>query len=611
MNTVNITFKPQNITVWIPEGSSIIEAAQAAGIKITGPCGGKGTCGKCKVIVRDGISPLSNAERQLLEKIEINAGCRLACQTKVFEATVVEIPADANLLKQRILDHGISRPFQLNPIVKKQALEIRAPSMADQRDDLSRVLDVLGERNGLNVNLTCLRKLPKAIRNKTCSLTIIRTDRMWIDIKGLSDSEKIYGLAVDIGTTTVVGYLCDLETGKQAGVASITNPQVEFGDDVIARITYTTVKYDGLQKLHAKIIGGLNEIIEQLKVSVSIDRMDIYTAVMAGNTTMQHLFLGLDPRNIAPAPFIPVASRLLTLRAADLKLHINPEAPVVTMPNVSGYVGGDIVSGILAVNLFRSKEIKLFIDVGTNGEVVLGSEGNLFACSAAAGPAFEGAMISQGMRAVPGAIESVVFDNDNVYYKTIDNVKPRGICGSGLLDLVAQMFLFGIIEKSGRICESGSARIKGGEGLRKRIVDADGMRKFLVYNGDAAEDDRPIYITQKDVREMQLAKGAIRAGINILMETLKITPDDISEVLLAGGFGNYIKKESALAVGMIPAMPEEKIKSVGNSAGEGAKIALLSKEELALTDKIAREVTYIELSNQTTFQNEFIKCMSF
>ncbi|MGQ9630983.1 MAG: ASKHA domain-containing protein [bacterium] len=610
MERLRVVFEPEDKVAHVDWGTTILDAASSVGVQIDGPCGGRGICGKCRVKASDGLSDPTTAEKHHLLKGEMQEGFRLACQARIIQDTTVEIPWVTKLLGQSILDRGVGRHVELDPDVKKLPLKLPQPTLEDQRDDLRRVQEIVAGDGELHISLEVLKKLPKLLRENDFRITVVLADGELVDVEGGDTSGRGYGISFDIGTTTVVGYLVDLITGEQVGVSSLMNPQVIYGDDVISRITYVSEREDGLRRLHEKIIGGLNEIIDTVADKVSVDPHNIYEAVVVGNTCMHHLFLGLDPRNIAPTPFIPVASRGLCTKARDLGLRINPNARVHTLPNIAGYVGADIVGDILATNLWRSNDIKLLVDIGTNGEIVMGSRRRLISCSTAAGPAFEGARISQGMRAAAGAIDKVAI-GEEVEYTTIGGAKARGICGSGLLDAVAEMIRVGVVDPTGRIADPGDPRISAGDGIRERIEDSEVGRRFLLVRGSEADGGKPIYITQRDIRELQLGKGAIRAGIKILRKLLGIECDDISEVLLAGAFGNYLRKESAVAVGLLPEMPLEKIKSVGNSAGEGAKIALISKEERRLTEEIAHHVEYVELSAQPEFATEFAESMIF
>jgi uncharacterized 2Fe-2S/4Fe-4S cluster protein (DUF4445 family) len=608
MDTAKVTFEPEGRIVHTRRGMTILEAARETGIHIEGPCGGKGLCGKCKVLVTGLTSELSAAERHYILKEEVEMGYRLACQTKVLSDVIVEVTWATKMLSQKILDHGETVEVKPEPDARQYVLKIPPPDLEDQRSDLQRLADVLPE--GTRVSLNALRKLPSALRSDEFEVTATVVDGELVNVTGGKAEGKIFGVAFDIGTTTVVGYLMDLASGKQLSVSAEMNPQVIYGDDVITRIGYVIDNKDGLEKLHSKIVGCVNEIIEDLAEKAGTRADDVYEVSIVGNTCMHHLFAGIDPRNIAPIPFVPAVSMPLCIKAPDAGLRINPGAHVHLLPNISGYVGADIVGGILVSNLMGSDAVKLFIDIGTNGEIALSSGRQIVACSCAAGPAFEGARISSGMRAAIGAIDRAALEQD-VSYTTINGGKPRGICGSGLVDIVAEMLRMGIVDSTGRIVSADETGLNTPGKIKNRISKGEFGNRFLIVAANDCDDGKSIYITQKDVRELQLAKAAIRTGMEILNRRLGISNGDIDEVLLAGAFGNYLRKESAMAIGLLPAVSLRKVRSVGNAAGEGAKLALISKPMRETAVKIARQVKYIELSADPEFTNEFANNLLF
>ncbi|PKP55047.1 hypothetical protein CVT91_16815, partial [Candidatus Atribacteria bacterium HGW-Atribacteria-1] len=397
-----------------------------------------------------------------------------------------------------------------------------------------------------------------------------------------------------------------LKTGEELSAVAKTNPQVIHGDDVISRIGFTQKQKENLEILQREIINTLNEIIKETTQRAKINRSNIYETVIVGNTCMHHLFLGLNPSNIAPSPYIPVIKESLSLKARDIpELALKPSVNVYMLPNISAFVGADIVAGILSTSMWREDKIILFVDLGTNGEMVLGSKERLWTCSTAAGPAFEGARISTGMRAAEGAIYKVKIDNKFITYKAIKDGKVRGICGSGLINLIAEMLKWGLINKSGKLINREECNPELSEEIRNRIIKGQKGNKFLLVKGKETENGKPIYITQRDIREVQLAKAAIYAGIKILLKEVNISPEDIQKILLAGAFGNFIDKESAIRMGLIPQLPLKKVESVGNAAGRGAEIVLLSEKTRKICEKISKDIKYIELSSRTDFQEEF------
>ena len=603
-------FLPQSRSAVVHSHTTLLEAATAAGVYLEGPCGGKGTCGKCRVIARGDLSEITEEERKHLSSKEIEAGFRLGCMARVLGDVEVEIPRATGMLTQQILDTGVGRSVPPSPDVKKHYLILDPPSLEDQRTDLERVVAALPEEEQSGVSLGFLREAPYILRENDFKITAALSDGRLISLEGGDTTEENYGIAFDIGTTTVVGYLMDLNTGQDLATSSIMNSQSAYGGDVIARMGYVIDHSDGLEILNRAITDGLNELIDELVRKGGIDRRNIYGVTVAGNTCMHHLFLKIDPRNIAPLPFVPVVRDPIKVQAHNLGLQVHPSAEIYMLPNIAGYVGADIVADILASGLCESKEPKLLVDIGTNGEIVLSAAGRVVACSTAAGPAFEGARISQGMRGATGAVDRVVFDED-VRYTTIDGVKPRGICGSGLLDLIAEMLRFGVIDPMGRIVDRGAAEKSAGPEITERITEEEGGHRFTVIKEDESEDGRPIYLTQRDVRELQLAKGATRTGIELLLKDLNIEKEDLSEILLAGAFGTYLRKESAVAVGMMPPIEIRRIRSIGNAAGEGAKLALISEQERKKTRKIMDQVEYVELSSRLDFTDELMEQMTF
>jgi len=414
------------------------------------------------------------------------------------------------------------------------------------------------------------------------------------------------------GSTTVAGYLVDLNTGEELSAVAKSNPQIIYGDDVISRIGFAQNQKENLEILQREIVNTLNEIIKETAQKAGVNTNNIYKISIAGNTCMHHLLLGLNPSYIAPSPYIPVIKENLNLKAKDIpKLILEPTANVYILPNISAFVGADIVAGILAICMWENEKISLFIDLGTNGEIVLGSKRKMWTCSTAAGPAFEGARISSGMRAAEGAIDKVKMDNKSITYRVIKDGKVRGICGSGLIDLIAELVKLGLISKSGKLIDREECDPNLSEEIKKRIINGQKGNKFLLVKGKETENGKSIYLTQRDIREVQLAKAAIFAGIKILLKEVNISQEDIQKILLAGAFGNFIDKKSAIRIGLIPYLPLEKIESVGNAAGRGAEITLLSEKTRGICEKISKDIKYIELSSRADFQEEFVEAMFF
>ena len=621
---LKITFLPDKKNIEVSQGTTALEALERAGINIDTPCGGKGICGKCKILINTGITTATPIEEELLSEEEIKKGFRLACQAKLFKDTIIEVPSEIRLDFKGVFSsnlkgdiHRIKKNFALDSNLKKVFLGLEKPSLDDQRSDWERIKDGLSLKkieniSNLKISLPILKKIPLLIRKADFKITVTICNDEIIDLESGNTAKKSYGIAFDIGTTTVVGYLIDLGSGEELSAVAKTNPQVIHGDDVISRIGFTQQPKGGLEKLQKEIVITLNEIIRETTQKAEIDKSNIYETVIVGNTCMHHLFLGLNPIHLAPSPYIPVIKESLSLKVKDIPgLSLNPAANIYMLPNISAFVGADILAGILSTSMWREDKTILLVDLGTNGEVVLGLKKKLWACSVAAGPAFEGARISSGMRAAEGAINKVKIDSKFIIYKVIEDGKVRGICGSGLIDLIAELLKLGLINKSGKLIgrEEGNSELS--EEIRKRIIKGQKGNKFLLVKGKETENGKPLYLTQRDIREVQLAKAAIFAGIKILLKEVNIPLEDIQEILLAGAFGNFIDKKSAVRIGLLPNLPLKKIESVGNAAGRGAEITLCSNKMREVSEEISKKVKYVELSSRPDFQEEFIKAMIF
>jgi uncharacterized 2Fe-2S/4Fe-4S cluster protein (DUF4445 family) len=515
---------------------------------------------------------------------------------------------------------GNEASFPFNPLVKKVFLELSRPTLKDRMGDWERIERSLVEKgllpvsdqleNGLQLDGEVLRMLPSTLRANDYRITAVLYDGKLIAIEEGDTTDRMYGVALDIGTTTMVGALVDLKTGEQLGVASLTNPQRSFGADIISRISFGSQGRKQLQELQSLLVEAVNQILQELIARVGIKQQEIYEAVVVGNTAIHHLFLGLDPTYLGQGPYVPVVTRPLRVKARKLKVNILDSGYLYLLPNIAGFVGGDAVGVILSTRLHQSSEIQLAVDIGTNGEIVLGSAQRLLACSTAAGPAFEGARIKHGMRAAYGAIERVTF-NEEVKISVIGSVQPAGISGSGLIDAVAEMLRVGIIDASGRMLEPTELPADLPAALRARVVEVNSHREFVLVPKEAAARGIAISITQEDIRELQLAKGAIAAGIEILIKEMGVNQEQITQVFLAGAFGSCINPVSAKAIGLIPNLPLGRAEPVGNAAGAGAQLALLSSSARKQAAKIAKDVEYIELSARSDFQEAFLAAMYF
>ena len=581
--------------------NNLLDILTNSGVKIEAICGGKGKCGKCKVIINnpESVNEITLEEKKVLSEEEIKKGVRLSCLVNVICDVTVEIPDSSLQKEQRILCDGISKEIKFDPYITINKIKIPKPILGGEGSFYGLIKGVLKEDN-LSIDYLALKGLPEEI-DSDFEVNLIRFKD---EIIGISKKKKnIYGIAVDIGTTTVVVYLIDMETGKLIDIESILNPQIKYGEDVISRITYSMK--NGVNIVQKSIVDGINLMIDNLCKRNNISFESIYEMTAVGNTAMHHIFLNINPKSLSLSPFTPVISNSVDIKARDFGIKINPSGNIHILPIVSGFVGADTVGVLLATELYKNEDISLAIDIGTNGELVLGNNYSMVSCSCAAGPALEGGHLKFGMRASTGAIESVFIEDTTfkTFYKTINNGKPRGICGSGIIDIVSEMLKVGLLDPSGRIRDTDHERI--------RKNPSNGQKEYVIEWKENTEIDKDIVITASDIREIQLAKGAIMTGINILLEKLKITVDDVENLYLAGAFGNYIDIKNAIRIGLIPDMPLSKIKPVGNAAGEGAKISLLSKEKRIEENIINKNIDYIELAAEKKFNEEFVKSLSF
>jgi len=611
VKSFHVLFQPDGRTVDARRGDTLLDAARKAGIHVNSPCGGTGTCGNCKVQLTAGKGgALTEREREHFRTEELGQGLRLACQARVKSNITCVIPDETRLSDQKILETGIVRTVPCEPTVTKRHLKLTPPRLPDQRADADRIMEALrGARGELHIPLHTLRGLPPLLRNVDFNVTVVSFDGELLSIEPGDTTSKSFGVAVDVGTTTVVGTLMDLTTARELAVASRTNPQVAYGDDVVSRIAYAAGEKDGLALLHTRIVACINDIVHELSSRARVHSTDVYEVLAVGNTTMMHLLLGVDPFAIAQAPYVAAYRQGMSVPASELGLKICRCGILTVLPNVAGFVGADTVAVALATEMHTSGELTLAVDIGTNGEIILGTRRKLIACSTAAGPAFEGARIKFGMRAAAGAIEAVDIDSD-VRLRLISGDKVVGICGTGLIDTVAELLRVGIIEGSGRILDaSGVASLP--EAVARRIRAGDHGNDFVLAWPHESQNGEPVYLTQRDVREVQLAKGAIFAGIQLMKKELHVADDDIVRVLLAGAFGNYIRPERALRIGLLPDLPPERIHFVGNAASTGAKLALVNRTCRSESDLLSRTIRYVELAGRGDFQNEFSEAILF
>ncbi len=605
-----IIFQPEGKIVKISAGTNLIATAKKADIVIPNICGNRGKCGKCKVKILQKEIPHTHQEELILSPEERSIGIHLACQLEVTTDLLVEVVSEEKITTSTFLTYDIADKFEIDSHLKKYYLELTKPDIEDMIDDSHNLeYNILSNHPELNISLPILQNLSSFLRKNDFKVTITVENNNVINIETGDTSQKLLGVAIDLGTTTIVGSLVDMQIGKVLAVASRTNPQSTHGADVISRVNYSISEPGGLGKLQTFVINAINEIIEELCESAGAKFREIYEMSLAGNTIMNHLFLGVNPQYIAEAPYIPAYRKSQKFMAEELGIAMLPRGPVSTLPNISGYVGGDITGFILACDLHKRDKITLGIDIGTNGEIVLGSKEKLICCSTAAGPAFEGGQISCGMRAMEGALDKFFIDEDQIFYHVIGNVEPKGICGTGLIDVVAEMVRVGIVDETGRTVSPESIGIP--DWLKKHIIENEKNYDFIMVFEEESNSKQKLILKQQDIRELQLAKGAVAAGFTILAKELGISINEIEEILIAGAFGSYLNKYNAQKIGMIPDISPDKIKFVGNTASMGAKKFLLSKNSRKEAEQIINTTIYIELSMRLDFQEIFTEKMFF
>jgi len=620
-----ILLRPQGKSVEVPDGTLLSDAIVSAGIGLNLPCGGQGRCGRCKVIVEEGQVKRPSTSR--LSSTELQQGYTLACQTRVEDDLKVFVPPQEAIVRrlpsEKAADAVPSIPvecdWQTHPVVRKFFLDIEPPSLADNTTDFERLRRELARQHGikdLRVNLPVLRKLAGVLRGSqpqdnnwqvTAVLDMGRgphrdTAPMLLDLRPSDRTQQVLGAAVDIGTTSNVVYLVDLRTGQFVDSASAYNAQISCGEDVISRIIFAK-KEGGLEHLQRLVVQTLNGLLDELAERNGIDLSEIYAMTVAGNTTMIHLLLGLDPAYIRLEPYIPTVSYPLPVSALELGIHINPEALVDCLPSVGAYVGGDIAAGVLSSGMSRTEKLTLFIDIGTNGEIVLGNADWLISCACSAGPAFEGAGVASGMRATVGAIEEVWINAETCEpsYRVIGEVPPRGICGSGLISLLGELFITGIIDKSGNFNQGlATSRVREGDFGNEYVV-------AWAQETQARQED--IVLTEVDISNLIRAKAAIYAGFSILTNSVGISLADVEQVLIGGAFGKYIDIEKAIQIGLLPDMPWERFKYLGNTSVLGAFITLLCHDMRQEVIEIGNKMTYLELSADNRFMEEFTSAL--
>ncbi|KLU67772.1 CDP-6-deoxy-L-threo-D-glycero-4-hexulose-3-dehydrase reductase [Desulfosporosinus acididurans] len=617
-----IKFMPDDRIIQVEIGTSLLTAAAQAEIFIKSGCGGKGTCGACKVVVLNGEPQVIGTGNLTPEQLA--KGVRLACQTIVQGDLTIEVPPESRLQEHQVLlgdsqkgllresEHDLLEKFGHHPLATKQRIVLSAPTLTENTNDwarlhmeLRRVLKA-GDKP-IHIPLSVLQHLPEILRKANWDVSVTLTDLesgfMVTNVEAGNDN-PLFGLAIDIGTTTVVVYLIELSSGQIVDQQGSYNKQARYGDDVISRIVFAVENAENLQEIRQAVLETINDLLDKLLSRHSNSPKDIASAVVAGNTTMTQLFLGVDPKYIRLEPYIPTMSTVPFVTARDAGMHMLPEALVHCYPSVASYVGGDIVAGTLVTDLANEEDITLFIDIGTNGEIVLGNQDWLVSCACSAGPSFEGGGITFGMRAMPGAIERVVIDPDtlDVSLKVIGKCLPVGICGSGLVDCVAKLLIVGIIDRAGNFQLGHSS---GSERLRATADD----KEFVLAWAHQAGGKKDVVITENDVKNIIRAKGAVYAGIRSLLNMVAVDIEMISRIVIAGGFGNYLNVHDSIQIGLLPDLEPERFEFIGNSSVKGARLALLSQAAWREAEELGRKMTYVELSVGATFMDEYVSAL--
>ncbi len=615
----SVTFLPDQKNIKVEAGKSILYAANKAGLQIKSSCGTEGTCGRCKVRVLEGNYYYEENFSSNLSKKLRDEGFVLACKSYVNDNLTIEIPQESRLDEHKVLleeRHGVLTEKKLNslsgyehqPLCKKIRLTMEPPSLTENISDLSRLEAELSKQAGIKnpkIGLSVMTKLAENLRtdNWRVTVTVAYDGREYeiVNIKPGHDEMPCFGIAIDIGTTTVVASLVNLEKGLSVDKIGTYNKQAKLGDDVVSRMIYSSSEKDGLQELQNLVIQTINDLIKKLLNKNSLSPEEISVMVTSANTTMTHLFLGLHPKYIRLEPYVPTAVFTPTVKGKELGLIMNPEGFVYSFPAVASYVGGDIVSGTLVTNISKQEELTLFIDIGTNGEIVLGNQDWLMSCACSAGPAFEGGGITYGTRAMKGAIERVEINSDtyDVTVSTIDSEKAIGICGSGLIDCIAKLHQAGIIDRTGSFQEVNSPRIK--------YTQDDKLYVLVWANESGLAKD--IYISENDIKNLIRSKGAVFAGIQSMLKAMQLEIELIDKILIAGGFGNYLNIPDAIRIGLLPDLPIEKYEFVGNTSLKGAELALLSQEAWKQAQEIGKMMTYLELSVGNLFMDEFMQAI--
>lgn len=609
MDSIKVTFQPSGRAVRVSAGATVREAALQAGIAMDYPCGGQGTCGKCRVRVLSDHAAATPSERGLLSPEDLARGIRLACQCAVRGPMAVELGDSAPAALHKVLTGAADTfPRAEDPPIRKRYVELAPPSLEDGLPDAERLCAAAG---AAHVAPTLLRDLPRALRDAEFRGTAVVADDTLIGFEPGDTAAHCYAVAFDIGTTTLVAELIDLAAGAIVARSSKMNPQTIYGDDVLSRIGYAGRGEAALEEIHRCVTGAVDAMLAELCAAAGIESSEVYEVCFAGNTTMQHLLAGLDPAALGCVPFVPAVGDAVELPAAAIGVVANPRARAYVHPVIGGFVGGDTVAGISVTRLEEARDPVMLVDIGTNGEIALFHDGELLCASCATGPAFEGARISCGMRAAAGAIEEVRFEED-VRLRVIGDVAPTGLCGSALIDAAAELLRSGLLLSQGMLLPPDSLPDALPDALRARVVLEEDGPAFVLATADESGTGRPVILTQRDIRELQLATGAIRAGISILLKRAGLEVCRLGRLYVAGAFGNYVRLSSAQRMGLLPeGLDEARFEFVGNTSLVGARLAAASLGARRRAQTLARRAAHVELSLDPDFQMEFAMAMFF
>jgi len=603
-----VIYEPEGRRVVAKAGENLLDIAHRAGVKIRSDCGGKRTCGKCKIVVhcQDYLEDLSQPEKEHLTDEEILSNYRLACQASIASGdgrVTVFIPPESKQGIRRFQLMGIERHIELNPAIVKIFITLQEPTLQDPIPDVERLLNEMKENynlGDLKVNISVMEYLSRVLREAGWEVTVtIWKGEKILCVEEMDTTKRLHGFAVDIGTSKIVGHLVDLQSGETLSVDAVENPQLPYGEDVMSRITYSSKSPENLQKMSTLVKEAINHLLLECcnKIQVDVNPNEIHEMVIVGNTVMHHIILSIPPFYLSQAPYAPTVKGPMDIPSRQLRLKGNSGSNLHVLPLVAGFVGADAIADVIATEIHKSEKINLLIDIGTNTEIILGNKDELISCSCASGPAFEGMQLKHGMKAVSGAIERVRIspDGSEVAYETIDEEKPIGICGSGIVDIITDLFKYGIINKRGYFEDPST----------ERFLVNNGDTEFIVAGSEETESGENVTVSEEDILVILLAKAAIEAGCRILMKKKGLREKDIDQVLIAGAFGNSLNINNAKTLGLISNIPTEKIKCVGNVAISGAKMCLLStkmREEALL---LSRKIKYVELAAEPGFAKEF------